>query len=210
MAFWEGVIAGYGIAIPVGAIAILIVDTALRLGFVHGFMAGAGAASADLLFATLAALAGPLLLTLLRPAAGILQIASGLVLIALGGWGLWKLWHPSAPAAAAPDQPTPTNRAWGTYGQFLGLTLLNPLTIAYFTSLILGGAGSQLTTWAGRAFFVLGAGAASLSWQSLLAGFGAFARQRLSARWQWGLSAAGNGIVIALGVRILVRLWTGG
>lgn len=29
-AFWEGVLAGYGIAIPVGVIAILIVETGLR------------------------------------------------------------------------------------------------------------------------------------------------------------------------------------
>ena len=43
-AFWEGVLAGYGIAIPVGAIAILIVDLGLRRGFQPAFMAGAGAA----------------------------------------------------------------------------------------------------------------------------------------------------------------------
>ncbi len=39
--FVEGLIAGYGIAIPVGAIAILIVEMGLRCGFRVGFMAGA-------------------------------------------------------------------------------------------------------------------------------------------------------------------------
>ena len=60
-AFWEGVLAGYGIAIPVGAIAILIVDVGLRRGFDFGFMAGAGAATADFFYASLAALAGEIL-----------------------------------------------------------------------------------------------------------------------------------------------------
>ncbi len=41
-AWGEGVLAGYGIAIPVGAIAILIIEMGLRRGFRLGFMAGAG------------------------------------------------------------------------------------------------------------------------------------------------------------------------
>ncbi|MGD8759913.1 MAG: hypothetical protein PVJ07_06640, partial [Anaerolineales bacterium] len=57
-AFLEGVLAGLGVAVPVGAIAILIVDVGLRQGFSTAFMAGAGAASADFLYAGLAALAG--------------------------------------------------------------------------------------------------------------------------------------------------------
>ena len=56
--FWEGVLAGYGIAIPVGAIAILIVDMGLRRGFPSAFMAGAGAATADFIYVLLAVIAG--------------------------------------------------------------------------------------------------------------------------------------------------------
>ena len=58
--FTAGAIAGYGIAIPVGAISILIVNTSLRCGFGVGFMAGAGAATVDLLYASLAMLAAAL------------------------------------------------------------------------------------------------------------------------------------------------------
>jgi hypothetical protein len=43
-AFITGVVAGYGIAIPVGAIAILIVEVGLKHGFRPAFFAGAGAA----------------------------------------------------------------------------------------------------------------------------------------------------------------------
>jgi arginine exporter protein ArgO len=39
--FIRGLLAGYGIAIPVGAIAVLIMDTGMRRGFRHGFAAGA-------------------------------------------------------------------------------------------------------------------------------------------------------------------------
>jgi threonine/homoserine/homoserine lactone efflux protein len=47
--FWDGVLAGYGIAIPVGAIAVLIIEVSIRRGLTSGLQAGAGAASADLL-----------------------------------------------------------------------------------------------------------------------------------------------------------------
>ena len=198
-AFGEGVIAGYGIAIPVGAIAILIVDTALRGGFVPGFMAGAGAASADLLYAALAAVAGQTLALALAPFAVTLRLLSALVLLALGGWGLWRLHRRTA--GAAPD-PVVAASAWRTYTQFLGLTLLNPLTVAYFGSLILGNGAGHLATTAGRVMFVLGAAVASLSWQSLLALIGAAAHRRLSPRFQLLTSLLGNLIVLLLGLRI--------
>ena len=196
-AFGEGVIAGYGIAIPVGAIAILIVDTALRGGFIAGFMAGAGAASADLLYAALAAVAGQTLALALAPFAVTLRLLSALVLLALGGWGLWRLHR----RTAAPG-PVVAASAWRTYTQFLGLTLLNPLTVAYFGSLILGNGAGHLATTAGRVMFVLGAAVASLSWQSLLALIGAAAHRRLSPRFQLLTSLLGNLIVLLLGLRI--------
>lgn len=86
--------------------------------------------------------------------------------------------------------------------------MLNPLTIVYFGSLILGSdaslTGSGLATPLDKGLFVLGAGLASLSWQTLLAGFGALARRSLPRRGQLLLSAVGNLIVIGLGVRILL------
>lgn len=98
----EGALAGFGIAIPVGAIAILIIDAALRLGFRSGFLAGAGAASADLLYAALAGLAGQALAPLLAPAAAPLRTFSGLALAVLGAYGLWRARRAtgSPPAAA--------------------------------------------------------------------------------------------------------------
>jgi hypothetical protein len=50
--FWDGVLAGYGIAIPVGAIAVLIIDVSIRRGLAIGMQAGAGAATADLIYAS--------------------------------------------------------------------------------------------------------------------------------------------------------------
>jgi arginine exporter protein ArgO len=202
-AFWEGVLAGYGIAIPVGAIAILIIDMGLRRGFGLGFMAGAGAATADFLYASLAAIAGGALAGLLAPLAPALRIASALVLFGLGGYGLWRAGRRASPETL---ETVPPGGHLHTFAQFLALTLLNPLTVAYFSALILGRNAGATVTFAERAAFVLGAALASLSWQTLLAGVGALAQRRMSPRFQVLTSMVGNLVVIGLGMRILVQL----
>jgi threonine/homoserine/homoserine lactone efflux protein len=204
-AFWEGVIAGYGIAIPVGAIAILIVDMGLRRGFPTAFMAGAGAATADFIYALLAAIAGVTLAIALAPYAGVLQIASAIVLLALGGYGLWQAWKIKA-AQRTTLFPEDNHSLWRIYLRFLGLTLLNPLTITYFGALILGRDATNTTTAFDQLLFVIGAALASLSWQTLLAGVGSLANQRLSPRFQRLTSITGNLIVIAFGLRIITNM----
>jgi threonine/homoserine/homoserine lactone efflux protein len=204
-AFWEGVIAGYGIAIPVGAIAILIVETALRQGFFSGFMAGAGAATADLIYATIAVLAGVAVAAALAPYAASLKIISSIVLLALGSYGLWR-------AIGRRNQPGPNTEEPGrksrrrTYWQFLGLTLLNPLTVVYFGALILSRDPTTRSTTADGLAFITGAALASLSWQTLLAGSGALAKKLLSPHFQLYASVIGNLVVIGLGFRILISL----
>ena len=53
-AFLLGVAAGYAIAIPIGPIAVLILRTGVMRGFAAAAAAGAGAATADLVYATVA------------------------------------------------------------------------------------------------------------------------------------------------------------
>ena len=62
-----GALAGYAIAIPVGAIAVLIIHTGLTHGLRAGLAAGAGAATADFIYASLAALAGLWVASIIGP-----------------------------------------------------------------------------------------------------------------------------------------------
>jgi len=200
--FLEGLAAGYGIAIPVGAVAILIVNTALGCGFRIGFMAGAGAATADVLYALLAALAGASLSRLLAPLALPMRLVGGAALMVLAVWGMWKGNRP-----VAGGQPSvEVSRAFPTYVQFVGITLVNPLTIVYFTAYILGrqtpAGGASL---AESALFVCGAGLASLSWQTLLAGMGGYARRKLTPRMRVAAVVMGGLLVLGLGLRIIVQ-----
>ena len=199
----EGLVAGYGIAIPVGAIAVLIINTSILCGFRTGLMAGAGAATADLLYAALAGVAGVALSDLISPLAGPFGIAGGLVLIALAVNGFRQGLHGF-------DEPSNVHvdcQAGRTYFKFVGLTLINPLTIVYFTALILGGEATySLGSPSAVLAFVVGAAIASFSWQSLLAGLGGLARTRLSNKARVYAAIAGSLVVFVLGVRLLLSV----
>ena len=200
-AFFSGVLAGYGIAIPVGAIALLIVQVGIKCGFRCGFMAGAGAATADLFYASLAVVGGAALGQVIESAGDGFRIASGVVLVAVALVGLRKATKPVEQIDVA--MPNRSERA-GTYVRFLGLTIINPTTIVYFAAVVVGlGVASGLTA-VGGALFIAGAFIASLSWQTLLAFTGASAGKRMSPRAQVVAMVVGNLLILSLAVVIIL------
>lgn len=207
-AFLAGVAAGLGIAIPVGAIAILIVETGLRRGFRLAAAAGAGAATVDGIYALIAAAFGAALAVVLAPLETALRLLAVVVLVAIALRGLMGLRRTARPTAmdsmAVPPDVEAAERggsAVRTYGAFVALTLLNPVTVTYFAALILG-LGSTGAGPAEKAAFVVGAFVASLAWQTLLAAVGAFLHRRLSPRLRAGVVLLGNGIILAFAVVI--------
>jgi arginine exporter protein ArgO len=196
--FLAGVVAGYAIAIPVGAIAVLIVELGVRRGFRVAGAAGAGAATADGLYAALAAIGGVALGHAIEPYQAPLRLAAGVVLLLIAARGLATMMTGPREAPGATET---VRAAVATYLRFVGLTLLNPMTIIYFAALMLGlpeiGSGVEQKT-----AFVVGAFGASLSWQLLLAAVGALAHRRLPARFQIGVSLVGNVVIAAFAVRI--------
>lgn len=197
-----GAIAGYAIAIPVGAIAVLIINIGIRDGFGHGVAAAAGAATADWIYATTASLAGLGLTAIIGPLLMPLRIVGGIALVAIGAWGLVKLRDPRA--LGDPSEVGSIRRSSRrTYLSLLGLTLLNPATVIYFAALtvglpFLGGVAERLA-------FSAAAFAASLSWQILLALFGTALGRGTGARLRLPTIVLGNAVVIVLGLLILAE-----
>jgi len=213
-ALLAGAAAGLGIAIPVGAIAILIVETGLRRGFRLAAAAGAGAATVDGVYALVAAAFGAALAAVLAPWERSLRALAVVVLVAIAVRGLLGLRALSRSLAAdgAPIRPDVEAAERGgsaarTYGVFVAITLLNPVTVTYFAALILG-LGATGTGAAEKAAFVAGAFLASLAWQTLLAAAGAFLHRRLSARLRAGVVLLGNTIILAFAIAIGAGLVT--
>jgi arginine exporter protein ArgO len=201
-AFLTGVVAGFGIAIPVGAIAILIVEVGIRCGFRCAFAAGAGAASADLLYAGLAVMGGVALADVVESVDRPLRIVSAGVLGVIAVVGLRRVGR----TRESGEFSFPNRRELAsTYARFVGLTIINPTTILFFAAVIVGlGVAEGMSASEGLLFSV-GAFLASLSWQTLLAGIGAVAGDRLSTRAQAAAIVFGNVVILVFAIVILLR-----
>jgi threonine/homoserine/homoserine lactone efflux protein len=193
-AFLLGVAAGYAIAIPFGPIAILIVRTGVRVGLRAAAAAGAGTATADLVFATIAMLFGAAASTLLAPVLPAARLVAGAALAVIAVRGML-----AAPQAL--DREQGGVRAGNTYLLFLGLTMLNPPTVIYFVSLAIA-LPAVSADFASRAAFVVGAFLSSLSWQEFLALVGAMLHGRLTPRLQRITAIVSSLIILALAARV--------
>ena len=192
-AFAIGVLAGYAIAIPVGPIAVLILRTGMRDGLRAALAAGAGTATADLIYATLAMLAGPTLVAAIQPVLVPARLAAAAMLLILAARQLRSVDF----SGAAREAPGVRR----TYATVLALTLLNPATVIYFASLTIG-LPTISTEPAARALFAVGAALASLSWQWLLAVAGASLHGRVPPRLGVWTGLASSAIIAVLALKI--------
>ena len=169
-----GLVAGYGVALPIGAIGAYLVSLTARTSLRIGASAALGVATADGIYALLATVGGSMSARAIEPISNPLRWASVVILATmaarLGATAVRRFR--TAPAPTSPiDMPAEApDRA---YFRLLALTLVNPLTLVYFSALVLGRQGSSSFTAGSQCVFVLAAFAASASWQLLLAGGGA-------------------------------------
>jgi threonine/homoserine/homoserine lactone efflux protein len=200
-----GTVAGYAIAIPVGAIAVLIMHTAIQNGLRAGLAAGAGAATADGIYALVAVFAGIAAARLLGEVQTPLRLVAGVVLMAIALHGLARLRSPrgtpTVPRAVA------SARHRRTYIVLFGLTLLNPVTVVYFAALVVG--LPELGGAVERAAFVGAVLVASLSWQSLLALVGALLGRGSAHRLRRPTTIIGSLVVLAFGLFVLWQALAG-
>ncbi|UUU28911.1 LysE family transporter [Streptomyces sp. CA-210063] len=175
-----GLLAGYGIAIPVGAVATYLVSLTARTSLRTGACAALGVATADGLYALLATVGGTALAAALRPVLEPLRWASALVLLALAARGAvtaLRQYRTRRLTTRPRQDPVGPARA---YVVLLGITLLNPTTVVYFAALVLGSRSAEAVNPLEQTVFVLAAFLASASWQLLLAGGGALLGRALT------------------------------
>jgi arginine exporter protein ArgO len=195
-AFVDGAIAGYGVAIPVGAIAILIMGLAARTSFRVGAAAALGVATADGLYAALAVAGGAALAGGIESVATPMRWIAAAVLLGLAVYTAVTALRRTVQKDTGFSTPT---RA---YGGLLALTMLNPMTIVYFGALVVGRQSSEQS---GGPLFAVGAFLASASWQLLVAGGGRLVGRLLAGpRGRLVTSLASSALIVALAVTTLL------
>ncbi|MER7760255.1 LysE family transporter [Streptomyces sp. NPDC097619] len=214
-----GAAAGLGVAVPVGAIGVLLVQESMRGPRRAAHAAAAAVAVVDMAYAGLATAVGPLVAQALGGVEAWVRLLSAVILLTLAGTGLYRSRGPGpvvaedASAAGAGDAraggpaggDTASGGAVRAFLRFAALTAVNPTTALYFAALTT----AQGASLAGGPAAVVFTGAvllASLVWQQLLVTAGSFAGARISARARAWTFRAGYGLVAVYAVKIALPL----
>jgi threonine/homoserine/homoserine lactone efflux protein len=199
-ALLTGLAAGLAIAAQVGAVTLLLVDTALVAGPRAAVAAGMGVATADFGFAVVAVLTGGVAGAALAGHEAELHVVAAMTLAAIVGPGLVALLRSRQQSVAAgPRAARDPGPPRANYLRFLGITAVNPLTVASFAAVA---ASLSLAGFATCAAFVAGVAIASSAWHLFLTLTAAHAGRWITPRVQRALGIAGRLAVLGIAVRL--------
>jgi threonine/homoserine/homoserine lactone efflux protein len=187
---------GLLLAVPVGPIGLLCLRRSLTLGMPAGMAVGLGAATADGIYAGIAAFALGAAAPFIADAAW-LGVAGGVTLIAIG---LKDILHRDA----APAPPTLRGHM-GVYAGTVLLTMTNPATVLTFAAIIVGfGLVPDMASMLDGLVFVAGVFLGSTAWWVVLSGIGGKLGDRLPpSAIRWTRRIAG-GAFIGFGIYALL------
>jgi putative LysE/RhtB family amino acid efflux pump len=191
-------VVGVAIAAPVGAMGVLCIQRTLARGWLAGFATGLGIATADGVYAGVAAFGVAAVSQTLLAYQAPLRIGGGLVLVWLGTRAIMS--PPTRNAATAPDSA----KLSALYFSAVGLTLTNPLTIMAFAAIF---AGAGLVAQPGlstAAVATLGVASGSLAWWITLSTGTALARHGAGDSLLLWVNRVSGGVIAAFGVVAIV------
>ncbi|MFI5638951.1 hypothetical protein ACIA8H_16180 [Streptomyces goshikiensis] len=206
----SGAAAGLGVAMPMGAMSVLLLQEAIRERRA-AVAAAAGVAAVDLGYAALATALGPWVAAHVTPAEAWIRLAAAAILLTIATRGLLSTRPAAPPANAAVASgtpaagPGPVAGPGRTFARYVGLTAVNPTTALYFAALTTA-QGAALRAGAAGAAFVTGVALASLLWQQALVALGALAGSRISPAARTWTFRLGYGLVAAYALKIALPL----
>jgi len=189
--FFKGICIGFALAVPIGPIGIMCIRKTLTEGRLQGLIIGLGAATADLIYGTVAAFGLTFISNTLFNQRIWIRLVGGILFLLLGG----KIFR------ARPDNTNVHIGSKGIFGSYIStvfLTLTNPLTIfafvAVFAALDLGKGLSYYSTSA----LVIGVFIGSCLWFLSLNSGATFFKKKLNlAGLKWVNRIAGILIILS-------------
>ncbi len=199
--FARGYLIGLAIAAVVGPISVLCMQRTLAHGWRYGAISGLGVATADGLYAALAAFGVTAISRLLLSMQLWVRLLGGVFLIYLGVKAI--LEKPATQSASASTRKGLS----GAYLSILLLTLANPLTILSFAAVFVGlGVDVGQRTQLAAALVVIGVAIGSASWWLLLTGGVTLLRARLTPRWLIWINRLAGCVILVFGLWALIGL----
>jgi threonine/homoserine/homoserine lactone efflux protein len=187
VAFARAVVLGVIVAAPVGAISLLCVQRTLARGRAAGYATGIGIATADGLYAAVAAFGLTAVSDVLMGAQLWVRLVGGVALLVIGVRTVLRAGSASA-----------------EYTSAVALTLANPQTIVTFAALFAGAGLAAQGSWAMAAATTAGVVAGSALWWFALVTLVALGRHVLTRTAVTWVSRVAGAAVVAFALWLLV------
>jgi threonine/homoserine/homoserine lactone efflux protein len=211
---WElftiGFLAGLALAIPVGPMAILLVNTTISRGLRHGVVGALGMATVDGVYALAVFVIGGIIASALASLKLVFGLVGAAILLFLGVQTLIKnlllLGKTDLPANVATEKSSVAK----TFGTFVAATVVNPPTALYFLAIApnVANMGFELS-FSTATIFALAVLIGSLIWQESLVFVGLAVRGITSNRFRVWLGLLGGLLIIGLALSIGYRaIWS--
>ena len=170
----EGIVIGFLLATPVGPIGILCVRHTIANGRRHGLVVGLGGASADIVYAAVAALGVKLIADFVAEHQQLLRAAAGIILLIVGFYTLR-----SRPRTS--DKSNDLILHTKIFVSTFLLAITNPMTLVGFAAVFtMLGVKQILTYHLEVAALIAGVFVGSLLWFSVLTSLARLLKERLT------------------------------
>ena len=207
--FIFGLTAGLALAIPVGPMALLLIDTTLRHGLRVGAAGALAMASVDATYAVVVFLAGSAVASILGTYGIWFSLIGAAILLGLGAQTIYKALSQRRASEGSSESQSGGTTATKTFVKFAAATVVNPPTALYFLAItpsLVGLTGSDPV--AATFAFASGVFLGSAVWQQALALSGAAIRGITTPRVRTWLSLTGGAMIIALAIVLAVRTFS--
>jgi putative LysE/RhtB family amino acid efflux pump len=207
--FVKALLAGFIVAVPIGAIGAMCLRRALQGRWLVGLFTGLGAALADAVLATAAMLGLTLVTHYLLENQRPVLLVGGVFLIGIG----IRMIHQRHPKLTT-QEPTGYDqlrrwRVWGgAFGTGFMLTIINPATLIAFVGVFagLGLFQEQLNSLVRSWIVIVGAFAGSMAWWVSLTAIAFAVRRHLSLSYVVVLNVILGLIVVGFGIVSLLTV----
>ncbi|MEY3274454.1 MAG: LysE family translocator [Rhodoluna sp.] len=204
--FVIGFFAGLALAIPVGPMAIMLINTTLEKGWRTGVAGASAMATVDFLYALTVFLLGHAVSSFFATWGQLLSLLGAGVLLWLGAATLLRNLRLMRSASEDVTDSKYASTPLKTFFVFAGATILNPPTALYFLGIAPSVAQIETDNFLLSALvFALGVFVGSVIWQQALALAGTTLRKFAQKKIRVFFGLLGGALIIALAVALAIR-----
>jgi threonine/homoserine/homoserine lactone efflux protein len=204
--FVIGFFAGLALAIPVGPMAIMLINTTLEKGWRTGVAGASAMATVDFLYALTVFLLGHAISTFFATWGQLLSLLGAGVLLWLGAATLIRNLRLMRSASQDVQDSKYASTPLKTFFVFAGATILNPPTALYFLGIAPSVAQIETDNFLLSALvFALGVFVGSVIWQQALALAGTTLRKFAQKKIRVFFGLLGGALIITLAIALAVR-----